>query len=481
MANPTVEGLQKIRDLGRLEKHSAAQHSLGFHTNIAINASYSHSKPLKSLKTVIFQAVKEVIQQHAILGVIPVNEDKPDPYFGRLSQFDLRDVVRFVTREQTRDTTSGSDPELDAVLEHEHNINFKQRYGELPFWRLVILQDLPLDQISPCQFVACFFVHHAIGDGLSGMAFHRSFLAALVELEKRETSLDTVQDDGSCVIVPPEKVLIPNLEVLHPLPISISFLLSTLWNELVPRWSSRVWTGLNITTDAAYRKTRFRSFFVPAALTTGLTALARANETTLTGAIEAILSFTVFANLPAEFNVLKVAGPISLRPILPDVDIDSIGTWTNSYVQEHYRPEISSLDGSTVYLWNEARNVRSTIKAELAKKGTNIRTGLLKFTGDTHKFFEKSIGGARGASIELSNLGVFQPPEMADAPEWKVDRVLFSQAGNVIGSPLQVMLATGGDGCLNVGFSWLEGIVESRWSEKVMSDFKENIEHMAQS
>jgi hypothetical protein len=53
--------------------------------------------------------------------------------------------------------------------------------------------------------------------------------------------------------------------------------------------------------------------------------------------------------------------------------------------------------------------------------------------------------------------------------------------GNVVESPLQVMLATtGGDGCLNVGFSWLEGVVETQWSEKVMSAFKEDIEHMAQ-
>ena len=51
----------------------------------------------------------------------------------------------------------------------------------------------------------------------------------------------------------------------------------------------------------------------------------------------------------------------------------------------------------------------------------------------------------------------------------------------MVGSPLQVMLATGGDGCLNVGLSWLEGIVESQGPEKVMSDFKENIEHVTRS
>lgn len=437
---------------------------------------------MTSLKTVIFQALKEVIQQHAILGVIPVNEDKPDPYFGRLHQFDLQDVVRFVTREKPRDPNNDSDPELDAILEHEHNINFKQRYGELPFWRLVILQESSLHESTPCEFIACFFVHHAIGDGLSGMAFHRSFLAALVALEKNDSLIETVYADEAFTVVPPQKDLIPNLEALRPLPISISFLLATVWNELIPRWYSRVWTGMNITTDTAYRKTRFRAFSVPAALTTTLTAMARANETTLTGIMEAILSFTVFANLPTEFNVLKVAGPISLRPVLPgdQVDNDSIGTWSNSYVQEHYRPQTSSLDSNTAYLWNEARNVRSTIKTELSKKGSNARTGLLKFAGDSHKFFEKTIGGARGESIELSNLGVFQPRENAGSAEWKVDRVLFSQAGNVVGSPLQVMLATGGDGCLNIGLSWLEGIVETQWAEKVMSDFKENIQHMAQ-
>jgi hypothetical protein len=228
------------------------------------------------------------------------------------------------------------------------------------------------------------------------------------------------------------------------------------------------------------RHSRYKSFSLSASKTAIIIKIARGNNTTVTGAIEAILAYTVFNLLPRNYTILKVAGPISLRPVLPNdqVDDDSIGTWSNSYVQEHSRPSSDLTDEKNSYIWNEAIKVRATIRGELAKEGKNIRTGLLKFVGDSHKFFQKNIGKPRGESIELSNLGVFSAPKVAESSEWKVTKVLFSQAGNVVGSPLEVMMATGPDGRLNIGFSWLEGVVEGKWVESVMEEFKQTIEEL---
>lgn len=327
--------------------------------------------------------------------------------------------------------------------------------------------------------MACFVVHHAIGDGLSGMAFHRFFLSALTKPTEVET-FGTITESSSYVVTPSQKDLIPGLEALHTLPISVTFILGTVWRELMPRWSGTVWTAENITENPNMRHSRYKSFSLSASKTASIIEIARGKNTTLTGSIEAILAYTVFNLLPKNYTILKVAGPISLRPVLPkdQVDDDSIGTWSNSYVQEHNRPNSDSTDEKYSYIWNEAIKVRATIKGELAKEGKDIRTGLLKLVGDSHKFFQKNIGKARGESIELSNLGVFSAPKAAEPSGWKVSKVLFSQAGNVVGSPLEVMMATGPDGRLNIGFSWLEGVVEDRWVESVMEEFKQTIEDL---
>lgn len=466
--------------VGLLERHSTAQHSLGYHNNIAVSALYVYSSPISSLKDVVFPALKDVIQEHAILGVVPIGEDTPNPYFARLPHINLQDVVTFVERKEAWDLDADIDRELDENLEREHNRDFKQRYGELPFWRLLILREnSTVTTNNRSRFIAIFVVHHAIGDGLSGMAFHRSFLSALAR-QKGVDASRTVINNSPYLVKPAQKDLIPGLEALHPLPISISFILGTVWRELLPRWSGSVWTAENITENPDMRHSRYKSFSLSALKTERLVKSARGNNTTITGALEASLVHAVFNLLQKKYTILRVAGPISLRPVLPSdkVDDDSIGTWSNSYVQEHYRPSSDARDEKYSYIWTEALKVRATIKGELAKEGENIRTGLLKFVGDSHKFFQKNLGKPRGESIELSNLGVFSIPEAARSSDWKVTKVLFSQAGNVVGSPLEVMMATGPDSRLNIGFSWLEGVVEGKWVESVMEEFKQTIEEL---
>ncbi|QGA20979.1 hypothetical protein EYB26_008689 [Talaromyces marneffei] len=477
MSNSIAESLERVRSLGLLERHSTAQHSLGYHSNIAVSALYVYNSTVPTLQEPVFSALENVIQEHAILGVIPIGEDTPNPYFARLPRIDLQDVVTFVERKEAWNPNAEIDSELDETLEREHNRDFKQRYGELPFWRLLILHETSaVNAGNQSRFIACFVVHHAIGDGLSGMAFHRSFFSALTSPSEVQTSTTVTPR----LVIPSQKDLIPGLEALHPLPISVSFILGTVWRELMPRWSGTVWTAENITENPYMRRSRYKSFTLSASRTADIIKISRGKNTTVTGAIESILAYTVFNQLPKKYTILKVAGPISLRSVLPkdQVDDNSIGTWSNSYVQEHNRPISGSIDEKYSYIWNEAIKVRAMITGELAKEGRNIRTGLLKLVGDSHKFFQKNIGKPRGESIELSNLGVFSTAKTAESSSWKVKKVLFSQAGNVVGSPLEVMMSTGPDSRLNIGFSWLEGVVEGTWVESVMEEFKQTIEEL---
>jgi hypothetical protein len=132
-----------------------------------------------------------------------------------------------------------------------------------------------------------------------------------------------------------------------------------------------------------------------------------------------------------------------------------------------------------LFSWDEARRVRGTIEAELSKRGRNSIVGLLRYAGDYHEFFRKKIGRRREESFEVSNIGVFKPDGHGqETGDWRVGRVVFSQSANVVGAALEASLVTGGDGRLNMGFSWLEGVVDSEWMEKVMKALKSMMEEV---
>ena len=114
----------------------------------------------------------------------------------------------------------------------------------------------------------------------------------------------------------------------------------------------------------------------------------------------------------------------------------------------------------------------------MRKEGKNSHVALLRFAGNLHNFFKGKIGKPRDESFEFSNIGVFQhgQQEGEGSPNWKIGKVVFSQSADVVGAALEASLVTGGDGRLNIGFSWLEGVVEGSWVELVMTSLRDLIE-----
>lgn len=463
-----------------MEKYLTAKHSLNFFNNVGVSALYYNPKLAGSLKPLVYRALADLIAQHPSLSAIPVDDDKSHPYFVQLPQINLPDVVIFRAREKVLHENDQTDAELDAILQEQHNTNFKQRYGELPFWRLVILYE----PHCMSRFVASFIFHHALADGTSGLAFHRSFHSRLSQLTSTdfasESGSDAVYHEDTCFVVKPsDKPLLPNLEALHSLPVSPCFILKALIRDWFPPKQPEIWRAMLITNSPSKCHCGFQSFSIPSKTTSALVQLSRAHSTTLTGTVEAVMVAALFANLPSEYTSLSCDGAISLRRWLPRdiIDEDSIGAWVSLYIQVHHRPEKSD---SEEFLWNEAKKVRTTIESELNRKGKNTVAGLLPYAGDFHTLFKRHIGKAREHSFEFSNIGVFKPAQQDGVDSaWKVGRMVFSQSADVVGAALEVSIVTGGDGCLTVGISWMEGIVEGKWLQNVIEEFRSIIEKLA--
>lgn len=164
---------------GKLEQVSAACHHLGFFNNAGLSAHYklseSSSPAVADLRGLVYAAAGDLLRKHRILFAIPVNEGTPNPHFACLPWIDLRRSIAFLERSvPLASAAEEQDKELDAILEEQHNIDFQTDYGTLPFWRLIILRSKGRN-----DFTASFIYHHAIGDGVSGLAFHKAFCNAL--------------------------------------------------------------------------------------------------------------------------------------------------------------------------------------------------------------------------------------------------------------------------------------------------------------
>lgn len=471
-----ITSLEKLRPCGRLETYSTARHHLGIYKNVGLTATYMYKdEVLVDLEKHVFHALHQVIAKHPNLTAIPLDEDQsfPNVSFARLPQIDLRTCVIFRTRKTPLPKDGEADHEVDELLAEQHSRDLKNALGTAPFWRLIILDSQTEDK----SFSATWLFHHALSDGSSAMLFHESFLAAL--------NTPALDSHSGNIVKSPNINLAPPLEELHPMSMSWSFFLRVIGAALIPsifaRRPAKLWTGSPLPAKIEpSSRARFRTVVLTEEATKALAAVCRREQTSVTAALQCIFATSLFANLPAsEFDKLKIDVPISLRPILQVADgqmINAISqyTYTHTRPSSNPRPTTSNTNSQHEFSWAEARDVKATIQAEVARKGHDNPIALLKYVSDMPAFLQQKLGKPREASVDMSNLGVWKGKEDADA-KWHVGRMTFSQSLNVVSSPIGMNVVTGGDGKAVVNFCWSEEAVENELMEGVIGGFREGV------
>lgn len=469
-----------------------ARNCVKFYTNVALTATYTlPSTCSHPARIYIHKACEILIGQHSILSAIPVDEDTTEPYFARLPEIHLDQCVFFKERKHPFPDPGDTrgDAELDELLHVQHNIPFA---APLPYWRLCVLTH----PSTPHQFTLSFVFNHALGDGTAGKVFHKTFLNALQAAISSQELQSSEQPHEKLVIQSPKIPLLPNLEAVHPLPISIPYLLGVLFKVMVwkPEKPDYLWTGSKIFTPL---KTKSRQLVISKPRTRNLKDACRKNyNTTITAALQVIVAQALFSALPEDFSQLRCQSSISVRRWLGDhITEDSIGVFTQSYHETYDRKEFfdnskvtpaAAINGDddddnnnnnknggagneTYFPWHEAQRSRQSIQEVLDMKGKNANVGLLKYASDyINNYLLPSIGKDRENSFELSNLGVFksgfegegEDQDQSQARRPRIGRMVFSQSANVAGSPINVSAVTGEDGCLVLTFNLQDGAVE---------------------
>jgi hypothetical protein len=474
MSSPTaISQLEKLRPLGKLlpflkhltnavlthkpgglEQFSSARHHLGFYNNVGISASYTCQTPKapNALKDIIFSALSIVILGHPILSAIPVDEDTTAPFFARLPEINLENVVTFMTRKESF-SGAARDIELDSILETQHNISFKSGHGTLSFWRVIILRSAEAEK----EFVLSFIFHHALSDGGSGLVFHKDFLSAL-STNPAPLSSYTLRTQ--------KHELLPNLELAHPLPISAP--------SSPPYMPKNLWSAEPVSMPT---KGHFQSLVFSNETTARAIQICKDHGTTITATVPVLVATALMQNIPEQFEELECTFAVSVRRWLSaPIDEGSMGAWYDSFSQYYRKENVSQ------FSWEEARRSRGLIADYLKSGGKQIRVAKFKNIPDMREFFLSRVGKERGTSFDFSNLGSLRPPTAnGKEQDWGMGRMVFSRSAFVSGSAIATGAITGPDGCLVLGFCWQEGVVSKDLMRKSIESVRNGMEDIAKT
>ncbi|KKK24687.1 hypothetical protein ARAM_003775 [Aspergillus rambellii] len=450
---------------------------MGLFNNVGLSAHYrltgsdSKLRSISNLRDLIFAATGDVIRKHRILSAIPVNEGAPDTYFASLPSVDLNRSITFLKRSQPLATAgNGDDKELDSILEDQHNTNFKSEYGTLPFWRLIILQNPGLGT----EFTASFIYHHAIGDGVSGLAFHNAFRNAL-EAASASPLADFKAEE---TVVPSEDTsLLPPLGQLHPLPINPS-------PPSPPATNLQEWTGNSIDAPCT---SRWASICLSPSVSKAFFQECKEKNLSVTSALSSIVATVLFGILPPTVEALTCIIPVSLRPWLKlprGVVNDAIGTYFDATRVQFTRPEQNFPNPGSTDIWSGAEKASKSINDYLSNVSPSgepyTSVAVFETIPDISAALVSMFGKPRDAAFEVTNVGVFSSPTIRkaneDTPLWEVEKVLISRSSIATGAAVTVSVATGGNGAMAIGFSWQDGVLTEDVMEHVIQGVKKYFE-----
>ena len=479
-----------ILQSGPLELLTHLFHDLGIQSNVLVCAEYFKDGQLLT-KSKVLEALAEVIHDHPALSIIGVSqpsetrEGNHQLWEARLPTLRIQDCVKFLTIQ--------GDVDLARVFENAHSQWFDTKDTTKPWWKLLVVNGR----------YAVFVYHHSIGDGLSGYAFHRSFLTALNADEMTSEALGVVAHDNFLIQQP--------FKMPTPSPFDhIDGKLS--WIYII--YCFLFWSILRffvnqkyfLFSDAIFSKdypslakpfpvemktrTKVELLRVDGDTMTKCLSECRKHKTSFTALLQTLIQVTLAADFypKAKLGFSRLA--VNLRPLLRvnpgrDVFTNAVSTYYRVQQLGRYRSCANkrspsqapvSIQGIAIdvpAVWELAKAYKQDLNRATYKTGTIMQDFLLCkiFDRDMEDVSFYGHGTFQNNSFLISNLGVFEPREdMADGG-WSIKEVGFS-AGAVratlsdFGIVFDVASIRGGN-CL-ISATYEEGVLKDEMVKEVM-------------
>lgn len=453
----------------RSEKFSTVSHSLGFYRGVANTARYRTDTEPQLLGSIIETAVARVVLKHPALCCTIINEDRRDSAFVRLESIDLSSCIRYHLPKPSQT----EDDAIAEALSFQHgqtwsNIDFQ------PPWKIIVVPTKKWPDTKGTGFDIIFAYHHALADGLSGVAFHRSLLEAL------NNPSDTTPLTNHVIQVPESLTLAVPLETAIDFKIGWIFFMKTILSTVQPKWlfpgSPSSWTGAMPSMEHLENyKTNVRLLQISSDIVSRVLSACKAEKATLTGLLHGLILMSLVKRVPSA-STFTTATPYSLRHLTGMSPTDEMGNHVGSLKLQQPIDVISDLrsvkDPTEVMkqIWTMARDFRASMSAELASLPNDNLIGMIPYISDMHKMFISMVGRPRSTTYEISNVGCLRV--QGEPGRWRMERDIFSQSGSVTGAAIYFNVASMADGPLTIATTWLEGVVDNVLVEDVVKDLE---------
>ena len=434
-------------------------------------------------------AVAQVVQQHGVLRVGIKGEDTKSPSFTFVESIDLRDMISWQTLRP-----DSYDQDMLSSLERCHD-RLWESLATRPGWEVIVYQSEDETGIVDIAFT----FHHAYADGVASKRFHRDILRGLNS--PRDTPIG-LKDHVLRFDSAPE--LIPGMEVTVPFKVSWSYLLRTIWNEIiykdiVPAWlkatpsaNDTPWTAEKVTLEPF--GSNIRLIEISETTLQSLIKACRAHNTTLTPLLHAYIASSLACRLPHDVApTFAVTTPIDLRRCAkPGYDVwkgiaclvaAHEGTINAATVAElRVSTEKGKENGtSEATIWSTATALGMEIRTKADSLPNDDVVAMMDWVSDWNEFWTKRIGKARDSSWEVSNIGALRSSATQPQDQCTITRSIMTQGALPAGAAFSVNVSgvEGHGVCLTL--TWQEGIVSSSLIDALVSDLKASIDNHAKA
>ncbi|KAE9367634.1 hypothetical protein N431DRAFT_416378 [Stipitochalara longipes BDJ] len=430
---------------GPLELLTHLYHDLGIQSNVLVCAEYTKDGELLT-KSRVLEALAKVINNQPALSIIGVEQPSEKKegnhrlWEARLPALRIQDCVEFLSIE--------GDVDLAQIFENAHNQWFDTKDISKPWWKLLVVNNR----------YAVFVYHHSIGDGLSGYAFHRSFLAAL-NSDKMSTELLEVMTDNTFVIQQPVKLPTPSPfdhidDKLSWIYVIYGFLFWAILRFFVNQkyflFSDAVFSKEYPTSAKPFppeikTRTRVKLLRIDSGTMTKCLSECRKHNTSFTALLHTLIQVTLAADIypKAVFGFSEVA--VNLRPLLkvdPGRDVftnavsayhrvQSLGKYRACAKRQFTLPNPTSPRDMFIdvpRIWELAKLYKQHLSHATYKSRTVMQDFLVcqLFEGDIEDLSFYGHGLYQNNSFLISNLGVFEPREDMGGGSWSIRDIGFS-------------------------------------------------------
>ncbi|PYH44092.1 uncharacterized protein BP01DRAFT_392898 [Aspergillus saccharolyticus JOP 1030-1] len=458
------------------ERRTISREDLGFYHAVVIGAVYEiHSRDMdvRSAQSFI-PLLRQCVLQHPHLSIVVTDKHTEKPAYEAVTIVNLEDHVTIINDDPA--ITSETD-EATAFERTLPPIMDRPWPADIPPWRIVVL---PLD--SPSTVARCliaFAFSHALGDGIVGLTFHRTFLKAL----RGPLESTCTRETSPVVTLPPGRTIPAPFDTPDRLPISWGFLLKPLLAAYLPTFLAKLlglrahathldagtWTGSPMFFHPqAPQQTRVKLLTINASLLESALQACRTHDAKLTGLLHQLIVRALSKALPDPTVTNFVSGTaVDMRASIGQPP-QTWGLFVGGHYDRHARLAAEAASPAfSEEMWAAASAMTKRL-AECAASLQDQAVGLLRYAPSIRNWTLAKLGHRRDCSYEVSNLRAFNGSGGADAAEGAtISMMVFSQPGNATSGALMFNLVSVQGGDLVCTVSWQAGALDVPVDEEV--------------